>query len=307
MADEIKAGASPGADLLSSPIVRRGLLLKLADRASLRNHPALINLGGDLIGGVSEKVNVLGLDGSDLMSSVAEAASVANTALTEAQATVTPAMHRLKYEYTDQMGAHDPTGAINSARLGLSIVGSAMMTLTNLIAKEGDDFTQTGSTGVAFSHDTFIATKAALIQALVPGPYLMVFKPKSFTDWMTDLESRGGLTQWNPAASEMQVLRGGGFQGVYDGCEIFTSDQVQGLNTNADWGNFMFGRGAIGYKEVAQGAPKRSQFVVLDLNGVIRVAEMRTEDAGTTSVVGHYYVGTAIIEAGRGRTALGAQ
>ena len=158
---------------------------------------------------------------------------------------------------------------------------------------------------MAFSHDTFIAAKAALIQALVPGPYLMVMKPKSFTDWSTDLESRGGLTQWRPAAAEMQNIRGNGFQGVYDNVEIFTSNQVQAVSS--DWGNFMFGRGAIGYKEVAQGAPPRSQIVLLDVNGVIRVAEFRTESEGETAVVGHYYVGTTVIEAGRGRTVLGAQ
>ncbi len=307
MSYEIMVGSGNGADLLSSPIVRRGLLLKLGDRASLRNHPALVNLGGDLIGATSEKLNVLGLDGTDLMSSVSEASAVSNTALTEAQATVTPAMYRLQYELSDQARIHDPTGALNPARLGLSMVGSAMMTLTNLIANEGDGFTTTGTTGVAFSHDTWIATKAALIQALVPGPYLAVLKPKSFTDWTTDLESRGGLTQWRPASAEMQVLRGGGYQGEYDGVEVFTSNQVQGMNSNADWGNFMFGRGAIGYKELAQGPAPRSQLVILDLNGVIRIAESRTESEGETAIVGHYYVGTVVIEAGRGRTALGAQ
>jgi hypothetical protein len=47
--------------------------------------------------------------------------------------------------------------------------------------------------------------------------------------------------------------------------------------------------------------------VILDVNVVIRVAEMRTEDEGETAVVGHYYVGVTTIEAGRGRTVLGAQ
>ena len=307
MANEIRTDVAPGSDILVAETVRRGALLLLGDRANLRNHPALINLGADLFGSTTQQVNLLGLDGSDLMSAVDQPGAVANTALTDAQATIAPAMNRLAYEMTDQAVISDPTGAINSPRLALSMVGSAAMTLTYLIAKEGDGFTTSGSTGVAFSHDTFISAKAALIQALVPGPYLLVMKPKSFTDWMTDLESRGGLTQYYPASQQMQEIRGNGFQGTYDNIDIFTSNQVQGMNTNADWGNFMFGRGALGYKEVAMGAPPRSQIVLLDLNGVIRVAEDRNEKAGMTSVVGHYYVGTNVIETARGRTVLGAQ
>ena len=310
MANELRSNGAPISDILVAEVARRGALQLLGDRASLRNHPALINLGGDLLGSTTEQINILGLDGYDIMSAITEAdgsAAVSNTALTDAQATISPAMHRLQYEMTDQARIHDPTGAINPGRLALSMVSSAMMTLTNLIAKEGDGFSTAGTSGVAFSHDTFIAAKAALVQALVPGPYLLVMKPKSFTDWTTDLESRGGLTQYRPAAAQLQALRGNGVQGVYDNVEIMTSNQIQGMNTNADWGNFMFGRGAIGYKEVAQGAPPRSQIVLLDVNGVIRVAEFRSESEGETAVVGHYYVGTCVIEAGRGRTVLGAQ
>jgi hypothetical protein len=304
MANEIRIGAAPGSDIIVAEIVRRGALLLLADRASLRNHPALVNLSGGMVGASTEQLNLLGLDGYDLMSAISETSAVSNTALTDAQATVSPSMFRLQRELSDQMLVHDPTGALNPARLAQSMIGSAMMTLTDLIAQEGDGFTQTGSSGVNFSHDTWISTKAALVQALVPGPYLMVFKPKSFTDWSTDLESRGGLTQWRPAAANMQNLRGTGYQGHYDGVEVFISDKVQAIST--DDGNFMFGRGAIGYKEVNLGPAPRSQHVILDL-GPIRIAESRTESEGETAVVGHYYVGTVTIEAGRGRTALGAQ
>ena len=307
MADELKISGAPVSDILVAEVARHGAILLLGDRASLRNHSALVNLGRDMIGSSTEQINLLGLDGTDLMSSISETSAVSNTALTDAQATISPAMHRLQYELTDQTRIHDPTGALNTPRLAVSMVGSAMMTLTNLIAKEGDGFTTAGSSGVVFTHDTFIAAKTALIQALVPGPYLFAMKPKSFTDWTTDLESRGGLTQWRPAAAQMQALRGNGYQGNYDNCDIFTSDQVQGMNSNADWGNFLFGRGALGFKEVAQGAPPRSQIVILDVNGVIRVAESRTESEGETAVVGHYYVGTNVIETARGRTVLGAQ
>jgi hypothetical protein len=189
----------------------------------------------------------------------------------------------------------------------VSIIASAAMTLTDLIAQEGDGFTQKGSTGVAYTHDTFLACQFALKQSSVPGPYLNVLQPKQFTDWQSDLESRGGVTQWRASTEEMQMLRGPGFEGVYNNIEVVTSSKVQSANSGADWAGFMFGRGALAYKEMRMAAPPRSQFVILDVGGVIRVAEMRTEDGAKTKVVGHYYVGTVTVEATRGRTAISAQ
>jgi len=307
MADEIYQGSGNGADLLVAEVTRREALLSLGSRASLRNHPVLIQLGDDLIGSNTLHGNLFGLDGADLMAATAEGAAVANTALTEAEYTVSPARYGLAYEFSDWMNAVDPYSVVNSMRLAMSIVRSAGMTLTNLIAQDIDGFTQVGTTGTPMTHDTFLAAQFALEQALVPGPYLTVLKPKQYTDWQSDLESRGGLTQWRPASAEQQALRGEGFKGFYNGIEICTSNQVQGLNSNADWGGGMFGRGAIGYKELAMKPAPRSSFVIVDLNGVIRVAEVRTEREGETAVVGHYYVGTTVIEAGRGRTIVSSQ
>lgn len=308
MSNELIAGSGTYAgNVLVAEVQGRLVVLALADRFSLRNHPALIRLGEDLIGSITEHVAIYSLDGVDSMSSPTEIAAVANSTLTTAEATVAPARRGLAYEFADHMAAVDAHGVVNSDRLAMSIVKSAAMTLTDLICQEIDGFTQVGTTTAAFTHDTFLAGQFALQQGSVDGPYLCVLKGKQFTDWQSDLESRGGNTQWRQATEEMQMLRGGGFQGYYNNVEVVQSSKVQSANASADWAGGMFGRGAVGYKELRQAPPPRSQVVILDAGGVIRVAEMRTEDSAKTKVVGHYYVGTVTLESGRGRTLISAQ
>jgi hypothetical protein len=215
VADEVLSGSGGGQNILVAAVASKLALLLLADRASMRNHPALINLGENLVGSTTEQFTQYGLDGYDLMSSVTEIQSISNSALTTAKKTVAPARYGLAYDYSDYMATLDQTGTINSPRLALSIVGSANMTFTNNLAKMVDDFSVTvGSTGVGYTHDTFLAGQFKLKQAMVPGPYLRIMKPKTFTDWVTDLETRGGVTQWRTATEEMQQLRGLGFEGT---------------------------------------------------------------------------------------------
>jgi hypothetical protein len=307
MANELLTSGTFGGNTLVAEVHSRLVILALADRYSLRNHMALVRLGEDLIGSTTEHISIYSLDGVDSMSSPTEITAVANTTITTAEATVAPARRGLAYEYSDHRQAVDADGVVSSDRLAMSIVSSAAMTLTDLIAQEGDGFTQVGTTGVSFTHDTFLSAQFALKQASVPGPYLTVLKAKQFTDWQNDLESRGGVTQWRAATEEMQMLRGPGFEGAYNGIEVVTSSKVQSINAAADWAGFMFGRGALAYKELRMANPPRSQIVILDVGGVIRIAESRTEDSAKTKVTGHYYVGTVTLETGRGRTLISAQ
>jgi hypothetical protein len=317
MAGELYTTSGGPEAALVSQVARRVALLGLASRYSLRNHPSLIRIGDDLLGlggglGVGTLKGALyDLDGADLMSSVSEGAAIANTALTAATFTISPADYGLSREPSDAARRRDPSGIINPQRLAMDGVSSASMTLTNLIAKEIDGGTTVGTTGVDMTHDTFLAAQFALDQALVPGPYMAVLKPKQFTDWQADLESRGGVTQWVAATQQMQMLRGEGLKGSYNNIEVASSDQIQSMNAGADWGGGMWGRGAIGYQEEPQAPATVSQFVLLEIGGpggiLIRVTESRTEKSALTAIVTHYSVGTVVIEAARLRTIVSAQ
>lgn len=298
----IKIGSGGGENVLASAAVIPYVQLLLADRTSLRGHPALINLnqfgaGRIGVGSGTAQYTVWGLDGYDAMSSVSEGSDVSETALTNALKTATWARKGLRRDLSDDVRSVDPSGQLNPFRLAQDGFGSAMVTLTSLIGALSSGFsTQKGSTGVAFTHDLWLDSTGALVAAEVPGPYLAVMDPFHFASWKTDLESRGGLTQWRPAAADMQVLRGPGFQGTYDGVDVVTTNRV--ATSGSDKISMIFGRGGIGYVE--QEVEYGEDAIIIAQLGPIAIELVRNGKGGNSSIITHYRVGAAEIEDARG-------
>jgi hypothetical protein len=298
----IKTTAGGGENAVLAAAAAGYVQLLLADRTSLRGHPAIVNLsafGAGRLGGGSlvSQFTLFGLDGYDVMPAVAEGVTATETALTTALRTVTAARRGLFREMSDLMGAVDPTGQINPMRLAQDGFQSAMVTLTSLIAGLGSGFsTSVGTSGVDFDHDVFMAAKAALIEAKVPGPYICILHPTALSRWVIDLESRPGITQWRPSNEAMQILKGPGFQGTYDGIDVYSSDKCPA--SGGDFVSCMFGAGAVGYVEQQVVAP--SSAITLLSAGPIFVEEIRNGKGGATGVMTHYYVGVTEIEDGRG-------
>jgi len=296
--------AGGGQNLIVSAVAIPIMLALLADRGTLHNHPALINLsqyGAGKMGGGSKSFSfpVVGLDGYDLLSATSEGSAVSATDITDAQKTVTVARYAQTRLATDWIHSIDPSGVVNPVRLAQSGFMDAMATLTNAIAGLASGFaTSVGTSGVAFDHDTFMAAKGALIEAKVPGPYMAVLHPTSFASWQTDLESRQGITQWKPANEQMQQLRGPGFQGNYDGVDIFTCDKIPA--SGSDRVNMMFGRGAIGFAtQEIDGFGINPNDVLLQVESVL-IEQSRNATAGSGNVTTHFYFGVVEIEDLRG-------
>ena len=200
---------------------------------------------------------------------------------------------------SDWIASIDPTGIINPQRLAMSGLADAMVSLTNALAALSSGLSTTvGTSGVDMDHDTFMAAKNALIEAKVPGPYICILHQTAFTTWITDLESRLGMTQWQPANAEMQLMKGPGFQGIYDGVDIYTCDKIPA--SGSDRLSMMFGRGAIGF------ATQQIQGFGIDPNnilmqsGPVLIEQSRNATAGTGNVTTHFYFGVVEIEDARG-------
>lgn len=305
MSNEIYTGDSGlGAALLGGAVARNIAYEKLGDRNSIRNHPALVNLSAPLKGGATRKTALHGF-GLDAMASRTEIQAIANTAPGFGSFTVTPGRYGLRYETSEWLRGLDPTMATDPAFVASWMPVSYGITLTTEIAKIGDDLTNVGTTTVDFSHDTWLLGQGALEAALVPGPYLAILSPNSFRDWQRDLEQRGGVTQWVPATQAMQMLRGPGYKGMYNGVDVFTSNYVQTINSAADDANFIFGRGCFGFEEIPMAPAPPSADVVLDL-GFLRAYSAFAETTGLGSVTATAHFGVITMESSRGRAFSGA-
>jgi hypothetical protein len=231
-------------EVLSSEV-----LLQLADRNALPNHPALF-YGGDAMGrgSLAVKVPIVGLNGFDAMASVGEGASIANTALTDTSVVCTVGRYGKAYTATDLARLSNPMGGvINAQAFAQDAITSDAMLLTSLLANLMDNFSATvGSTGVDADLATFMAAQDTLQIANVAGPYMCILHSRQWRDIISDIAlAVGGTAQFVLATPEQIAVRGGSYQGNLLGTDVFVSNQVPSANGGADRGGGMFGRGAV--------------------------------------------------------------
>lgn len=296
MANEVLFADLSGSARLAA-VLHQEIVLKLADRASLHMHPSILQLGSVAGRGSSTvQIPVVGLDGHDIMSSVADGSAVSNTALTESGVNVTVARHALQYSISDLANLTDSVG-LNVSRLAESMVSSTLMTATNLICNVCDDFTTVvGTSSVDMSVDDFYAAQFALTLASVPGPYLCILHPRQLADFQASLRAESGPSQYVAATQEMLNIFGQGAAGVFNGVQIFVSSKIPTANAGADRAGCMMGYGAIA---MAEGSP----YAVTGAGGIVQPAGTplvvefeRDASSALTKIVGNYYAGVAKVQ-----------
>jgi hypothetical protein len=283
-------------------VLAQEIQLKLADRASLHNHPSIVNFGSMAgRGSAALQVPILGLDGSDLLASAADGAVVANTTLTAAAATLTIGRYALRYDLTDLGGAITDSIGLNAQRLAESMVGSTLMAFQNALCDTIDGFTATaGSTGVDMSVDDFYSAQFALTLASVSGPYIAVLHPRQLADFQSSLRAEYGATQFVMATQDMLNIKGQGFAGTFNGVEIYSSSKVPTANAGADRAGAMFGYGAVGYVEGSPFPIVGAAGVVTPAGSPVVVEFDRIVGGGTTSILASYYLGIGKLQDGMG-------
>ena len=294
MADEIIYSGI--ADLRTAQALSAEILLLLADRNALPNHPALL-YAGDAIGRGSSvlKVPGVGLGGYDLLTAPGDGSAVANTALTDAAYTVTVARYSKSYEASDLARLTDPAnGKIKISEFAMDAVQSANNTLVSLVANVTDGFAATvGATGVDLSVANFLAAIQTLEVAKNVGPYMAILHPQQMGDLRNAIAAvTGGAVQWLPASQEQIQILGNGYRGQWMGVDIFSSSYVPTANAGADRAGGMFARGAVIWADSS--VPDEGDPNQLVLANKILFERERTAKSGLTAYVTHYYCGVSM-------------
>jgi len=289
-------------DLRYATILGQEIQLLIADRANLWGHSAIVFYGdAGASGSAAFDVLLAGLDGSDVMAAANtdEVTAIANTALTDASPAITVARQALAYQMSDLASSTDASG-LTPERLAASMVGSAAMRFTEMIAALPENFSsQVGTTTVDMSVDDFFDAQFTLTQASVPGPYLALLYPVQLTDLQNSIRAEAGALQFIAATQELLSIKGPGFAGTFNGVDIFASSKVPQHSSTVDSAGGMWGRGAVGYREMSVSlAPGHAG--LQSLRGPVMVEFERDAAGGLTKIVGNYYVGVAEIEDSRG-------
>ena len=273
-------------------VLAQEIQLRLADRASLHNHPSIVNFGNMAgRGSAVLQVPVLGLDGYDILASAADGAVVGNTTMSNLNASLTIGRYALRYDFTDLAGLTDSIG-LNAQRLAESMVGSTLMAFQSALCDVIDGFTAVaGTTSVDMSVDDFYSAQFALTLASVPGPYICVLHPRQLADFQSSLRAEYGATQFVQATQEMLNIKGQGFAGAFNGVDVFVSSKCPTANAGADRAGAMFGRGAVGYVEGSPFPIVGAPGVVTPAGSPVVVEFDRIIGGGTTSILASYYLG----------------
>ena len=282
-------------DLTVASTLAAELQLKLGDRASLMNHPAIAYVGDvGNSGSSAKKVGIVGA-GLDAMAAVADGSPVESIALTNASATITVARQALYRGVTDLAGQTWASVGELVSYLADDMVGAANLRMTTLITTAGSTFaTSVGTSGAALTVTNIFSAIAALEGQSCPGPFLAVVSPKQLTDFQTSLRSETGALQWIPATAELLAIKGQGYAGTYLGIDFFVSSKC--VVSGGDKLGFVISYGAIGYADGTPAPIMGSGGVIYPMGTKMYVEMGRTPESALTKVVGNYYVGVAELQ-----------
>ena len=176
-----------------------------------------------------------------------DGSNIANSAYTTGKFDLIPAGYSRKYQLTDLI----PTsgGPIQVERVAANLVAGVALTLTDLLCALFPSLANDvgPGSGNALDVTSMYDAQFQLNNNSVPGPFAAVLFPKQFNDFQASLRTEAGAVQFIPATADLLALRGPGFKGTWNGVQIFQSDSVTAVNTNADSAGAMFGAGCFAY------------------------------------------------------------
>jgi hypothetical protein len=288
------SASSMDGNLRLSAILHNEISLLLADRASLRNHEAIVNYG-DIAGSGSETIRVplLGVDGYDLMASTSEGnAPGSATALTYLAPEITVARYALQRGLTDLAQMTNSGGGPSLEILANDFVGAFEMTVTSQICALFGSFSNSvGTATVDLSVDDFMAAIFQLEQSNVNTRPVAVLHPVQVSDLQSSIRQEGGAFQYMPATQDMLEAKGQGFAGSFAGVDIYKSSKV--AESTGKQGA-LFCRGAIGYAEGRMAANPMLGSQV-QANGPV-VIDIDRANGDTTTLIGNAYFGVAELQ-----------
>jgi len=303
MANEILFSNLSG-DIRLAAMISQELHLLLRDTGNLRNTPYM-QYAGSVNGTGSNVVRMrkIGLYGRDSFTAPGEIASVTNTALTDGHADITASRQSLMYSISDQAtltAFGDSPNEASPFNLAASIAASYETRFAELTSTSASSFSNdVGVSGAQMSVSTFFSAIYQLEQADsfrgAPPPYVAVLHSKALAELQNSLraETANIISRDRDAAELLKAKES--YAGQLFGVDIYRSSHV--TDDGTDFANYMMGIGAIAYVDGTPQIVGASETMVMDK---VTIEISRTAEQALTSVIGHAYLGCAIVEDARG-------
>jgi hypothetical protein len=283
-------------------ILNQFVVTKLTDTASLVNHPSITQLRS-MNGSGSTVVQVPVVSwGANAMASVAESATVVNTALTTTNANVTIARQALRRQISDlaQLTSAGIALDVSLESIAVDMVLAYQKRVTAMIGDLASGFsTSVGSTGVDLTVANFYAAIFGLQLNSADGMFTAILHPQQINDLISSLRSETGPGQYLATSQDQVQAKGPGFRGNLFGVDVFSSaNGINTANAGADRIGMMIAPGAIGVA-TATAAPILGGATIASQSPILVELE-RDASSGSTIIVGSAFVGVAELDDLRG-------
>lgn len=292
-------------DLRLAKMITQEIALLLRDTQNLRNSQFLTYYGS-INGTGSDTVSVrkAGLDGFDTFAGLGEIAAGSNTSLTDASVPISVGRQFLKYQISDLasmtgFGAND----IDPFRIARSIAASYETRFAELQCDTAGNLSTNvvGNATDQFSVDLFFEAIFKLEQAAsnkgAAGPYAMVLHPKQLVELQDSLRNEtSNSVSMMAATADMLEAKGTGFVGSLFGVEVYKSSHV--TNSGGAHEGYIITPNCIGYADgIPTSLPQAVDFMQM---GKVLIEMERSGNEALTSIMGHAYLGMAIVDEDRG-------
>jgi hypothetical protein len=292
-------------DLRLAQMISQEIRLLLNDSVNLRNTPFMDFVGSiNGMGSDTIRVRKAFLDGEDGWSEFTggtEDGAVSDKALVDGHVDVVVKRQALAYAITDLASMTGMGADIDPFRIAESIAKSYEARFANLTGALLGGFTPQVGSAAAMSVSVFLDAIQTLESADsgkgVPGPYVCVLAPAQFAELQDSIRSEStGILQFVAPSYEAISAKGSHYKGAFMGVEIYTSSHV--TDNGSNYAAAMWGPGAIGYATgTPAGLPGAAETMEM---GEVVIEMDRDATKALTRIVGHAYLGLAIIDDNRG-------
>jgi len=291
-------------DLRLAQMISAEIRLLLKDATNLRNTP-FVDFCGSINGQGSDTIRVRkafldGEAGFSAFTGGTEDGAVSDTALVDGHVDIVCKRNSLAYSITDLASMTGMGQDIDPFRIAEHISKSYDALFAKLTAAVFGGFTAQVGAASALTVSVFLdavqALEAAGSNKGAPGPYVAVLHPQQFAELQDSIRAEANSAlAYAPASYEALSAKGSHYKGSFMGVEIYTSSYV--TDNAVNFSGAMFAPGAIGY---ASGMPMMVGAVEAMEMGEVAVEMDRDATKALTRIVGHAYLGMAIIDDERG-------
>ncbi len=292
-------------DLRLEAMISQEINLLLRDVQNLRDAHCISYAGSiNCLCSDTIRVRKAGLDGYDLFETPSDEAAAASTQdFTDSHVDIAVARLALMYKMTDLASMTGFGGSdIDPFRLAQSMAGSYEASFADKTADAIDDFTNTvGSASTQMSVDDFFSAifqleKAASNKGAL-APFAAILHPVALTELQDSLRNEtGNAISYMAATQDMLMAKGPGYVGNLLGVDVYKSSYVN--DAGGAYKSAMFGVGALAYADgVPASLPGAAESMQM---GKVLVEMERTGAQALTSIIGHAYLGLAVIDDDRG-------